>query len=76
MQVKIIAGREYSSWVATWAGLDGKKRTKNFSTNKFGMAQSKQMAIDYRLARIAELNALGAEYADSHGTDKGLLNGK
>lgn len=69
-QIKNVSGKDYESFVACWNGLDGKKRTKNFSTNKFGFEGAKQAAIDYRNERLAELNALGAGYADSHGSQK------
>ncbi len=70
IRTTIISGKEYPAWVATWNTLDGKKYTKNFSINKYGDDVAKQMAIDFRNKRIEELNACGAEYAESHGTEK------
>lgn len=67
---KTIAGKEYTAWVACWKSLDGKSYTKNFSADKFGFDKSKQMAIDFRNDKIAELNSLGADYAASHGSAK------
>jgi hypothetical protein len=69
-QTKVIAGRTYSAWVARYKTLEGKSKSKNFSADKFGHDEAKQLAIDFRNAAIAELNAQGAEYADSHGSDK------
>ena len=69
-QDKIIAGRLYSTWVARWKDLDGKSKSKNFSADKYGNDAAKQMAIDFRNRMIEELNAQGAEYAGSHGSDK------
>lgn len=69
-QVKAIAGTEYESFVACWNDADGKKKTKNFSTNKFGYEGAKQLAIDYRNKMIAELEKLGIIYAESHGSAK------
>lgn len=69
-QVKIIAGKAYESFVACWNDETGKKKTKNFSTNKFGYEGAKQLAIDYRNKMIAELEKLGIIYAESHGSAK------
>jgi hypothetical protein len=69
-QVKTIAGKEYESFVACWNGVDGKKNTKNFSTNKYGFEAAKQMAIEYRSKMLAELIELGIIYAESHGSSK------
>ena len=68
-QVKVIAGRTYTSQVACWID-NGKKRTKNFSEDKYGSAAAKSMAIAFREARILEMNNNGADYALSHGSDK------
>lgn len=66
---KTISGTDYHSWIATWS--DGeKKKSKEFSTNKFGEEVAKQMAISHRIKMIEELNAQGFEYAESHGSDK------
>lgn len=70
IQVKTIAGKDYESFVACWNGLDGKKRTKNFSTNKYGYEGAKKLAIEHRNNKIKELNEHGAGYAESHGSGK------
>ena len=49
-------------WVAQW--FDGKKKGKWFSVAKYGEEAAKQMAIDYRAARIKELGS----YTERHGT--------
>jgi len=69
-RVKVVNGREYSSWVAAWNELNGKKKTKEFSVNKFGFDAAKQMAVDYRNKAIEDLNNKGAGYEPSHGTTK------
>lgn len=69
-QVKNIAGTDYESFVACWNDETGKKRTKNFSTNKFGYEGAKQLAIEYRNKMIANLEKLGIIYAESHGSAK------
>ena len=70
IQTKVIAGNSYTSWIARWNSLDGKSCTKNFSTNKYGYEEAKQLAIAYRNKIIQELNAQGAGYAESHGSEK------
>lgn len=65
-----IAGVDYPAWVACWNTLDGKKRTKNFSINKYGKEGAKALAVAHRNKMITELNSQGAEYADSHGSEK------
>lgn len=57
-------------WRACWSDLSGKKRTKYFHNNKYGSDTAKQLAVEYRLKMMAELNKQGAGYADSHGTLK------
>ena len=69
-QVKTISGKEYHSWVACWNDSSGKKITKNFSTNKFGHDDAKQMAIDYRAGMLVKLNDEGVFYAGTHGGEK------
>ena len=72
-QVKIIAGRTYTAWVASWnlLNMDKKtKRSKNFSCDKFGENEAFILACDYRKLKIEELNEAGAGYAESHGSDK------
>lgn len=70
LSTKVIAGTTYTSWVACWKQLDGKSRTKNFSTNKYGEDGSKALAIAYRNKMIEQLNSQGADYAATHGCDK------
>ena len=71
-RTKIIAGKEYHTWVAQWAEELNKKKSKDFSCNKYGEEAAKQMAIDYRARMIEQLNAEGFEYADSHGTERAV----
>lgn len=67
---RMIAGNYYTSITAAWKDLDGKSRTKDFSADKYGHEVAFEMAVAYRAAKIAELNANGAGYAESHGSDK------
>ncbi|NBS70129.1 hypothetical protein EBT31_14640 [bacterium] len=49
-------------WVAQWR--DGKRKNKWFSVPKYGDEKAKQLAIEYRAARIKELGA----YTERHGS--------
>lgn len=55
-------------WVATWSTLDGKNSRKHFSLKKYSNEEALQLAISYRKSKIAELNSLGADYTERHGT--------
>lgn len=63
---KIIQGREYVSWLAIWRE-GGRHKEKWFSCNKYGHDLAFQLACDYRAKMIAELNAQGAGYSETHG---------
>lgn len=65
-----IAGVDYPAWVACWNTLEGKKTTKNFSINKYGNEDARELAIRHRNKMIEQLNEQGAEYAESHGSEK------
>lgn len=52
---------------AVWTNLEGKQKTKCFSTKRYGLLPSFKMACDYRDKMIAKLNASGAGYTDKHG---------
>ena len=68
LRSKIIAGKEYTAWVATWNNANGKKCTKDFSTNKYGFHKAKELAIQYRNRMLEMLQQEGIFYEDSHGT--------
>lgn len=53
---------EHTYSVCSWTDLDGNRNTKLFSHKKLGEEESVRLATEYRRARIAELNALGAGY--------------
>lgn len=67
---RVIAGRMYRTFTATWTKLDGKKATKDFSADKYGYDLAKEMATAHRNKAIAQLNREGAGYASSHGSGK------
>jgi hypothetical protein len=60
-----IHGRLYAR--AQWYDIDGSRRTKNFSHNKYGEAVAWQMAIDLRDEKFKMLQEQGAGYSDRHG---------
>ena len=68
-------GGTYCTWIAQWANECNKKKTKEFSCNKYGYDVAKQLATDYRNKMMVELNIRGFDYAESHGSVKEILNG-
>lgn len=70
LAIKIVKDKEYKSWVAAWNDSNGKKRTKEFSTNKFGFDKAKELAINFRNSMIKDLEEAGIIYEPSHGTTK------
>lgn len=71
--VKVIAGREYESFVSHYNDLSGKKISKSFSTNKYGFEVAKQLATEFREKSMIMLQEQGADYGDSHGNKKEVL---
>lgn len=69
IQKKVIAGTLYTAIVACWTE-EGKKRTKNFSADKYGYDKAMELALEYRINKINYLNENGASYAESHGSEK------
>lgn len=67
---RLIGGNYYSTFTAAWKQLDGTSKSKDFSADKYGYEEAKQLAIAYRNKMIQELNEQGAGYADSHGSEK------
>lgn len=59
---------EQPSFFAHWRDLNGNKRQKWFSCNVYGFEEAFNLATKHREAVIVELNNLGAEYSDRHGT--------
>src|SRR5690606_354932 len=48
------------AFIAYYSGLDGKTKYKHFSVNKYGEQGAFDLAVEWRKAGIAELNAQGA----------------
>lgn len=65
-------GGHYGSpyYMAYWNELDGKRKSKCFSTWKYGEKEAFNLACEHRTSQIKRLNELGAEYAESHGKSK------
>ena len=59
-------GTEVPYFTATWHE-DGKLRKKNFSVKIYGEEVAKQLAIEFRIAKIKELNEKGYGYTEHHG---------
>lgn len=68
---RVIAGNQYTFWVATWSNGFGVKGSKEFSVDKYGFDTAKQMAIDHRCKMIDSFKENGIIYAESHGTRVG-----
>lgn len=56
------------SWRVRWVNLDGKRKGKSFSVDKYGYDLAFQLACDYRNKMILEINNNGGEYTERHGT--------
>lgn len=54
-------------YVADWWELDGTRRTKTFSTRKYGEEGALILAKEYRMQMITKLNEQGAGYSNNHG---------
>lgn len=54
-------------YIADWRELDGTRRTKLFSTRKYGEEGALILAKEYRMQMITKLNEQGAGYSDKHG---------
>lgn len=67
---KVISGKSYETFIATFVNELGVKITKNFSTNKYGFDKAKALAISFREKGLLYLNSIGEGYADSHGDSK------
>lgn len=62
------AGAEY--WTARWCDAQRKIKCKHFSIVKYGDSEAFELACDYRVKMIAELNEAGAGYTKEHGVRK------
>ena len=62
------------SYVASYRGIDGKRFSKMFSTDKYGKEIALEMAKAYRKAGMDQLETQGANYSSTHGMPKELIN--
>ena len=53
----------------------GKKKRKNFSTNKYGEEGAFKLACEWRLFQESLLVGTELEYGEKHGTDRIVLGG-
>lgn len=66
-----VNGVEYYSWCAV-VSLFGKKKSKEFSWNKFGKEAAFKLACDWREYQLKILENQGVFYHESHGKPKGV----
>lgn len=55
-----------NAYLACYYDLNGKRRFKHFGCSRFGPEKALQMAISWRMEKMAELNSLGAGYTERH----------
>jgi hypothetical protein len=67
LQTSYKSSGNYTAYVANWTDLEGVKHGKSFSILKYGEELALKLAEEYRRSKIAELNAQGAGYNDTHG---------
>lgn len=62
----------YEFWCARWCDPERPtfSKQRKFSVRKYGEDGAKALAIAFREAKIAELNARGAGYSERHGKDE------
>lgn len=58
---------EIHSFVASWSE-NGKKCSKTFSVLELGYLKARELAEQYRVKKIEELNDAGYNYTERHGT--------
>lgn len=61
--------RPHARAIARWYDLEGRLKSKSFSTKGIGKEAAIELAKQYREDMIEELNRNGAEYSDKHGKD-------
>jgi hypothetical protein len=65
---KVIEGKNYQYWYATWNDITGQPMSKVFSVLVHGYDEAFRLACEYRARMIEELNRQGAGYTERHGT--------
>jgi hypothetical protein len=67
-----VTGVSYSNgkFVAHCKLLSGTRSTKTFTVSKYGYDKAFELAVSARKEMIKALNAQGAGYSDTHGTEK------
>ena len=60
--------QQATQWRARWNTLDGKRKAKSFSIEKYGYNEAFRLACEWRQKMILELNTQGAGYTDRHRT--------
>lgn len=53
--VKVVGGKKYAFWLATWSPKRGFVIKKSFSTAKYGETKAKKLAIQARKAGLEKM---------------------
>ena len=66
--VQFMRNRNSFYWQACWTDLHtNKRRSKYFSILQLGYDRAFELACEYRVKKVEQLNAEGAGYTDRHG---------
>lgn len=60
-------GYAVTCWRASWTELDGTRKNKSFSVNKYGYDNAFELACKHRIEQINRMNKEGAGYTERHG---------
>ena len=69
LRSRLIGSGTYTTYAATVTYPERKRKSKDFSVDKYGKEQALSMALNWRQEQIAYLETLGIVYAESHGTN-------
>ena len=58
----------YTTYTATVTYPEKKRKSKDFSVDKYGKEKALEMALKWRSGQLESLKQFGIEYAESHGT--------
>jgi len=53
--IKIVRGKKYVFWMATWSPKPGQVAKQAFSIDKYGPTKAKKLAIQARIAGLAKM---------------------
>lgn len=67
LRSRVIGKGTYTTYTATVTHPGGKRRSKDFSVDKYGKEQALLLALGWRESQLEYLKTLGVIYAESHG---------